>query len=68
MTVEQFIDAVNNLVKKWHPTDEQAGATPRNALATIYQQVREQAVHDLAQAIQQRDKAIERLHKHYIEK
>jgi hypothetical protein len=57
MKFEQFYEAVDNLVREWAPDDPQAGATPRNALEQIYLEVREQAVHDLAVAVSQRDRA-----------
>jgi hypothetical protein len=53
MNFKQFYAAVDNLVREWAPDDPQAGATPHNALRALYEEVREQAVYDLAQAIDQ---------------
>jgi hypothetical protein len=57
MKFDAFFTAVDNLVLQWQPDDPQAGATPRGALRSIYDDVREQAVHDLAEAVRQRDQA-----------
>jgi len=62
MNFETFFEAVNNMVDKWKPDDPQAGATPRAALFRLYEEVREQAVYDIAQAAERVSKAI---HKHY---
>ena len=66
MKFAEFFDSVNNLVKEWQPADEQAGATPRNALRRIYDDIREQAVYDLAVAVEQRNRALTQLHKQYV--
>lgn len=66
MTFNKFFEAVNNMVKEWQPDDPQAGATPRNALQVLYNEIREQAVHDLAEAVQQRDEALKQLHRHHL--
>jgi hypothetical protein len=57
MHFEEFVKSVSNLVREWMPDDPQAGATPRGALRHIYDEVREQAVHDLALAVSQREAA-----------
>ena len=62
MNFDEFYEAVNNMVDRWKPDDPQAGATPRNALRRLYDEVREQAVYDIAQAAQRVSAAI---HKHY---
>jgi hypothetical protein len=49
MKLQQFIEVVDNL-------DPQMGETRRIALEAIYHEVREQAVHDLAEAVRQRDR------------
>jgi hypothetical protein len=68
MKLKQFINAVNNLVVEWQSEDEQAGATKEHALQIIYDEIREQAVHDLAEAIRQRDEALRQLHKHHLKR
>jgi len=57
MKFDEFFSSVDNLVREWAPDDPQAGATPRAALQRIYDDVREQAVHDLAEAVRARDAA-----------
>jgi hypothetical protein len=59
MNFEAFYEAVNNMVKEWQPDDPQAGATPREGLRSLYNEVCEQAVYDIAQ------RACRTLHKHY---
>lgn len=68
MKLDEFISAVENLVITWQPEDPQAGATHRGALTAIYAELREQLTHDLAQAVQQREKALAILHGHYTGK
>ena len=67
MNFNEFFSSVDNLVKEWQPDDPQAGATPRTALRRIFDDIREQAVHDLAVAVEQRQRACAKLHKHYVE-
>jgi hypothetical protein len=57
---EAFFEAVNNMVREWQPDDPQAGATPRAALEVIYNEVREQAVHNLAELQRHRDEDLAR--------
>lgn len=57
MSFDDFFASIDNLVREWAPDDPQAGATPRNALRRIYDDVREQAIHDVAVAIEQKDRA-----------
>ena len=57
MTFPDFIAAVDNLVREWEHNDPTRGRVPREALQKIFDDVREQAVHDLALAVQQRDQA-----------
>jgi len=74
MKFDAFIDAVDNLVREWSTEPNEIGELlPRDQLQAIYDDVREQAVHDLAEAVRARDAAtrthgmlitIDRKHKH----
>lgn len=66
MTLPTFIAAVDKLVEEWKGNIHEPNAVPRAALKTIYDDVREQSVHDLAVAVQQRDDALAKLHRHYL--
>jgi hypothetical protein len=57
MKFEQFITHVDNLVREWVCDEPHAGAVPREQLRAIYDDVREQAVHDLAETVRVRDRA-----------
>jgi hypothetical protein len=58
MKLERFIDAVDNLVREWATEPNEIGELlPREQLQAIYEEVREQAVHDLAEAVRERDEA-----------
>jgi hypothetical protein len=63
MKLNDFINAVDELVWQWETKDS---VTPRAELEAIFNKVRESAVHDLAEAIRQRDEAMELLHGHYL--
>jgi hypothetical protein len=63
---DRFVNDVDNLVREWASDEPKAGAVPRDALRFIYDRVREQAVHDIADWQKQRDKAMEALHKQYL--
>jgi hypothetical protein len=67
MTYPQFQAAVDNLVREWATDEPRAGAIPREELRAIYHKVCEQAVKEVADWQEQRDKALEILHKHYLE-
>jgi hypothetical protein len=67
MNFHIFFKAVDNMVKEWQPDDAQAGATPRNALRVLYDEIREQAVYEVAEAIRKREEKLAiKLHKHYL--
>lgn len=66
MKLTDFITSVDNLVREWATDEPRAGAIPRAELEVIFNNVREQAVHDLAEAIEQRDEAMRQLHEHYL--
>jgi hypothetical protein len=60
MNLPTFIDAVDNLVVEWVKRTASAAdepRLPREQLRAIYDEVREQAVHDLAEAVRARDHA-----------
>ena len=63
-----FVNKIVALIEEWKIEGRSPDSVPRKTLEAMYDEVREQAVHDLAETIQQRDKAIERLHRHYIGK
>jgi hypothetical protein len=63
---EQFLLAVNKLVQRWEGSDEELNVAPRETLQAIWQEVREQAVHDLAQMQRERDDAVIALHRRYL--
>jgi len=65
MNLTQFTMAVDNLVKTWADDEPDYRAVPKDALRAIWEQVREGAVKDCADWQEQRDKAMEALHKHY---
>lgn len=65
MTFPQFTLAVDNLVKSWALDEPDYRAVPRDALKEIYDKVREQAVKDCADWVEQRNKALEIIHDHY---
>ena len=67
MTLTQFIYAVDNLVREWATDEPKPGAIPRDQLRAIYHEVCEQAVKECADWQEQRDKALEAIHKHYLE-
>jgi hypothetical protein len=67
MTSADFICAVDNLVREWASDEPRAGAVPREQLRAIYHEVCEQAVKEVAEWQEQRDKALETIHKHYLE-
>jgi hypothetical protein len=66
MTFIQFEKAVDNLVREWVNDEPKAGAIPRAELKKIYNDVSEQGVHRLAEAMRQRDEALRLLHKKYL--
>jgi hypothetical protein len=68
MKLNEFITAIENMVVTWQPQDEQAGTTHRLALAAIYNKMREEMAHDLAEAIRHRDQAMTLLHRKYLGK
>jgi len=58
MKFDAFVDAVDNLVREWSTEPNELGELlPRDQLQAIYDDVREQAVHDLAEAVRARDAA-----------
>jgi len=68
MTFNKFFHTVDNMVEQWKPDDPQAGATPRDALRIIWEQVREGVVHELAEKQRERDeKTSKTLYKLYTE-
>jgi hypothetical protein len=67
MKAAHFIKAVDNLVREWASEEPIPGAIPRETLTQIFDQVREEAVHELAEAIRQRDEAMKRLHRKYVQ-
>jgi hypothetical protein len=67
MTYTQFVHAVDNLVREWATDEPRTGAVPREKLRSIYHEVCEQAVKEVAEWQEQRDKALEVIHKHYLE-
>jgi hypothetical protein len=64
---EAFVAAVGNLVAEWHRSPENSGPVPREQLARIYREVREEAVHDLALYQEQRDAALRLYHDNLME-
>lgn len=54
MKLDAFISAVDKLVCEWNGNVHEPNAVPREALTAIYAEVREQAVHDVAVAFEQR--------------
>jgi len=67
MTLSKFIDSIDNLVREWDPQFGEHGTVPRKHLEKIYDDLREQAVHGLAEAVRQRDEALKQLHKHIVD-
>jgi len=67
VTLTQFILAVDNLVKSWALDEPDYRVVPRDALRAIWEQVREDAVYELAESERLRDQAMAKLHKHYLE-
>jgi hypothetical protein len=59
MTFDTFVSRVDNLVWKWCPAHGDS-KTPREELRKIYDDVGEQAVHNVAQTIEQRGRELER--------
>lgn len=57
MKLPEFIDAIERLVDRWKPPDSMATPTPRAELTAIYEDVRDQAVKDLADYVQTKDTA-----------
>ena len=67
MTFPQFIEAVDKLVLQWPAGDAfDPRGIPRQQLQAIYDDVREQGVHDIAELQRQRDEAMRKLHKRYL--
>jgi hypothetical protein len=64
MKLDDFITAVTKLVETWQPSE---GDTLRKSLAAIYDEVREEMAHDLAEAIRVKNEALEQLHRHHID-
>ena len=63
MKLNDFIAKIDALVSMWHTG---GGEIPRAELEIIYDKMREGAAHDLAEAIRQRDEAIQTLHRRYL--
>jgi hypothetical protein len=61
MNLNEFIKAVDNLVRDWATDKPYRGAVPRAQLGAIYNELCEQAVHDVAVRVGPT------LHKHYME-
>lgn len=58
MNFEGFIDAVDNLVREWATEPNELGELlPKDQLQAIFDEVREQAVYDLAEAVRAHDAA-----------
>jgi hypothetical protein len=58
MNLETFISSVDNLVREWATEPNQLGELlPREQLKAIFNEVCEQAVHRLAEAVRARDSA-----------
>jgi hypothetical protein len=66
MNFQTFAEAVDNIVRDCALENPKAAILPREKLRRIFDDVREQAVHDLAEAIRQRDAAFGKLHKKII--
>lgn len=67
MKFHQFVEAVSNLVREWATEPNELGELlPRKQLQAIYDELREQTVHDLAETVRQRDEAMKQLHKHHL--
>jgi hypothetical protein len=65
MTFPQFEAAVDNLVKSWALDEPDYRVIPREALRAIWEQMREDIVAEAAEWQNERDHAMELLHKHY---
>jgi hypothetical protein len=63
MKLNEFIANVSALVRVW---ESDTGELPRDALANIYAEVRNSCAYELAQAVEQRDRAMAQLHKHHL--
>jgi hypothetical protein len=66
MTFKTFVRRVDNLVEQWRPISDSQAGPDREALQAIYDDVCEQGVHGLAEAMRQRDEALMKLHKKYL--
>ena len=69
MNFNQFVVAVNNLVRDWHPGPNSTlptGVIPRTELERIYNDVREQVVKECADWQEHRDKALALIHSSYV--
>lgn len=69
MNLNEFIDAVDNLVREWATEPDELGQImPRDQLSAIWEQVRNGAAFDLARMQRERDEALRQLHSFYINK
>jgi hypothetical protein len=67
MKFPAFVDAIAHLVKEWAiPPNEIGELLPREQLKVIYDEVRNSCAHELAEALEQRDQAMIKLHKRYL--
>jgi hypothetical protein len=60
MNFTEFVGAIDSLVWKWMPETGDS-ETPRDKLKAIFDRVREEAVHELAETQRKRDKAMLKL-------
>ena len=66
MTFAAFTKALDNLVHQWNGPVMVTDKALSGKLKAIYDELREQTVHELAEAIRQREEALIKLHKHYL--
>jgi hypothetical protein len=63
MTFENFVSAVDNLVREWAHDSVKARAVPRAELKKIFEDLREQVVYEVAVAMQEKRQFDNRHHK-----
>ena len=63
MSLDAFIASVDKLVSEWNGNEFEPNAIPREALETIYAEVRNSTAFELAEAVRERDEALRQLHR-----